>query len=59
MFARTIRTFSTTARVLAEQPKDKAAALGFSNIKRTRQLPSLDIPSTGGADILGVGPTVR
>lgn len=59
MFPRNIRTLYTTARALAEQPKSKAAALGFSGVKRTRELPALNIPTTGGADILGVGPRVR
>lgn len=65
MFNRTIRTLYTTARALAEQPVDPASAkaaarsLGFSNVKRTRQLPSLDIPTTGGANIFGAGAGVR
>jgi hypothetical protein len=63
MFNRTIRTLYTTARVLAEEADPKAAArsLGFSNVKRTRQLPALDIPTTGGADLFGAGagPRVR
>lgn len=57
MFSRTIRTLHTTARVLAEGTDAKAAArsLGFSNVKRTRQLPTLDIPTTGGANLFGAG----
>lgn len=47
------RTLTTSARVLAE-PADKAAALGFSGVQRTRALPSLEIPKSGNSDITRV-----